>query len=254
MGCCESCQIDENEWTDEGNTALSYAQDFNHSEVVEKFTAAGANDEEEEEEDSATKSRKKRVRTETVNQADLEVAAAMAVLDDELSEEEREVQEGATLARDLEEFEEDGLGLARLQPELMMQMSEFLSVKDSLVLQAAFVTAAQQAFGCLVSGRLGHEAQAPDPTNRVKAYNLVGGMYFCNATGSVFDGWIECWFAYTDLTRWCQRLHARVEVNPEGRKLQERTRRLHRRLSCLQVVKARREEPLRFAARGEQRE
>ncbi|CAE7446061.1 Psmd10 [Symbiodinium natans] len=97
----------------QGNSALSYAHDFDHKEVMEKLIAAGAEDAEEEEGDSVVKSRKKRVRAETVNQADLahdltifkleydmfgepssppneEVAAKLAVLDEdeELSEED----------------------------------------------------------------------------------------------------------------------------------------------------------------------
>eukprot|EP00439_Symbiodinium_sp_Y106_P076875 s2706_g15.t4 len=96
-----------------GNSALSYAQDFNHQEVMDKLIQAGAEDEEEEE-DSVVKSRKKRVRAETVNQEDLEKAAALAVLDDDdgLSEEDqrragaherlKEVLEGTALTRDLE--------------------------------------------------------------------------------------------------------------------------------------------------------
>jgi len=96
----------------QGNSTLSYAQDVNHTQVVEMLLAAGAEDVQEEEEDSVMRSRKKRVRTETVKQADLEEAAAVAVLDDELSEEEqrrnaaearlKELLDGSTPVRDLE--------------------------------------------------------------------------------------------------------------------------------------------------------
>ena len=62
----------------------------------------------------------------------------------------------------------------------------------------------------MVSCRLGHEAQQPDPTSRVKAYNLVGGPYYFDMTGSVFDGWVECLQAYSDLTLWCRKSWEKV--------------------------------------------
>jgi len=98
----------------QGNSALSYAKDLNHNEIVEKLMAAGAVEEEaESEENSVQKNRKRRVRTETVAQADLEeaVAVALEVMEPGLSEEEqrrsaaekrlRELKTGSSL-RDLE--------------------------------------------------------------------------------------------------------------------------------------------------------
>ncbi|CAK9055742.1 Kinesin-like protein KIN-14E (Kinesin-like calmodulin-binding protein) (Protein ZWICHEL) [Durusdinium trenchii] len=96
----------------QGNSALSYAKDLNHQEIVEKLIAAGAV-EDAQEESTVQKNRKRRVRTETVAQADLEEAAAVAleVFEPGLSEEEQrrsaaekrlvELQHGSSL-RDLE--------------------------------------------------------------------------------------------------------------------------------------------------------
>eukprot|EP00435_Cladocopium_sp_Y103_P044222 s316_g12.t1 len=94
----------------QGNSALSYAKDLNQQEIVEKLMAAG---EAQDEESSVQKNRKRRVRTETVAQADLEeaVQVALEVLEPGLSEEEQrrsaaekrleELQHGSSL-RDLE--------------------------------------------------------------------------------------------------------------------------------------------------------
>ncbi|CAJ1460708.1 unnamed protein product [Effrenium voratum] len=126
----------------QGNSALTYAQDFNHMKVVEKLIAAGAVDLEEDAQSAAVRNRKKRVRTETVKQADLEVAASLAVqlAEPGLSEEEERRQaaearltavlDSGSMVRDLEAALESAKQ-AQVDQDLMARASERLKqLKD----------------------------------------------------------------------------------------------------------------------------